>query len=232
MEIIIYICIMKTLTQCPLFKDVPYDEINKLLGQGFGIRRFSENDIIISQGSDYSMLLIIIEGEVVGEMNDFNGKTVIIEKISAPNLIAPAVLYCNNNKIPVNVIARTNLRVLPISKEDLTHILQTNTKVLNNFLRIISDRSVFLTEKVRLLRFGTIKSKFSGYLIDLYVKKNSLSFIIEHSQQELADMFGVSRPALAKNIGQMIDEGLIWSSGKEFKIKNLRELNKIYRENS
>lgn len=223
---------MKALTQCPLFKDIPYEEINKLVGEGFGIRQFKENEIIVSQGSVYSTLLIIIEGEVVGEMNDFSGKTVVIETINAPNLIAPAILYCEQNKIPVNVVAKTYVRVLPISREDLSHILQSNIKVLNNFLRLISERSKFLSDKVRLLRFGTIKSKFSGYLLELYSRKQSLNFTIEHSQQELADMFGVSRPALAKTIGQMIDEGLIWSSNKEYKILNLKELNIIYRDNS
>lgn len=223
---------MKALTQCPLFKDIPYEEINKLVGEGFGIRQFKENEIIVSQGTVYSTLLIIIEGEVVGEMNDFSGKTVVIETINAPNLIAPAILYCEQNKIPVNVVAKTYVRVLPISREDLSHMLQSNIKVLNNFLRLISERSKFLSDKVRLLRFGTIKSKFSGYLLDLYSRKQSLNFTIEHSQQELADMFGVSRPALAKTIGQMIDEGLIWSSNKEYKILNLKELNIIYRDNS
>lgn len=223
---------MKALTQCPLFKDIPYEEINKLVGEGFGIRQFKENEIIVSQGSVYSTLLIIIEGEIVGEMNDFSGKTVVIETINAPNLIAPAILYCEQNKIPVNVVAKTYVRVLPISREDLSHILQSNIKVLNNFLRLISERSKFLSDKVRLLRFGTIKSKFSGYLLELYSRKQSLNFTIEHSQQELADMFGVSRPALAKTIGQMIDEGLIWSSNKEYKILNLKELNIIYRDNS
>ncbi len=223
---------MKALTQCPLFKDIPYEEINKLVGEGFGIRQFKENEIIVSQGSVYSTLLIIIEGEIVGEMNDFSGKTVVIETINAPNLIAPAILYCQQNKIPVNVVAKTYVKVLPISREDLSHILQSNIKVLNNFLRLISERSKFLSDKVRLLRFGTIKSKFSGYLLDLYSRKQSLNFTIEHSQQELADMFGVSRPALAKTIGQMIDEGLIWSSNKEYKILNLKELNIIYRDNS
>lgn len=223
---------MKALTQCPLFKDIPYEEINKLVGEGFGIRQFKENEIIVSQGTVYSTLLIIIEGEVVGEMNDFSGKTVVIETINAPNLIAPAILYCQQNKIPVNVVAKTYVKVLPISREDLSHILQSNIKVLNNFLRLISERSKFLSDKVRLLRFGTIKSKFSGYLLELYSRRQSLNFTIEHSQQELADMFGVSRPALAKTIGQMIDEGLIWSSNKEYKILNLKELNIIYRDNS
>lgn len=223
---------MKALTQCPLFKNIPYEEINKLVGEGFGVRQFKENEIIVSQGTVYSTLLIIIEGEVVGEMNDFSGKTVVIETINAPNLIAPAILYCQQNKIPVNVVAKTYVRVLPISREDLSHILQSNIKVLNNFLRLISERSKFLSDKVRLLRFGTIKSKFSGYLLELYSRKQSLNFTIEHSQQELADMFGVSRPALAKTIGQMIDEGLIWSSNKEYKILNLKELNIIYRDNS
>lgn len=223
---------MENIIKCPLFKGISSEEVNKIIGEKFGIRKFEQGRTIIKQGDEYSTLLIVIDGEVSGEMTDLSGKNVIIENIPAPNVLAPAIIFAENNRIPVNVIALTQVTILPISREDFTHMLQRNIKLLNNFLQLISDRSRFLTDKVRLLRFGTIKSKIAGYLIEIYSKKDNLRFEIKHSQQELADMFGVTRPALAKTIGQMTDEGLILSNKKEFKILNLNELYRIYRENA
>lgn len=223
---------MKSLINCPLFEGLSEEEIDRLVGKGFGIRTYDEEQVLLTQGSIYNILLIILEGEVLAEMSDVNGRTVMIEAIYAPNLIAPAILYCQENRIPVNVIAKAKTRILPIAKEELTHILQSNTTVLNNFLRLISERGRFLSEKVRLLRFGTIKSKLSGYLLEIYNRKESMTFTIKHSQQELADMFGVSRPALSKTIGQMVDEGIIWNNSKDYEIKDLDSLRELFRSSS
>ena len=113
-------------------------------------------------------------------------------------------------------------------------MLQSNPKLLKNFLKMISNRSSFLSTKVRTLCFGTIKSKIAGYLLETSLDHNSNIFDIIHTQQELADMFGVTRPALAKTIKDMIDQGLISSKQKRknFKIINKQELARIFRDSN
>lgn len=41
---------------------------------------------------------------------------------------------------------------------------------------------------------------------------------VPHSRQELADMFGVARPSLSREIGRMVDEGLISVEENRFRL--------------
>jgi CRP-like cAMP-binding protein len=176
--------------------------------------------------------MLLLEGEVSNSMTHVSGKNMFIETITAPGVLAPAIFYADNNKVPVDVTAVGRVKILPISKVEFNYMLQSNPKLLKNFLKMISNRSSFLSTKVRTLCFGTIKSKIAGYLLETSLDHNSNIFDIIHTQQELADMFGVTRPALAKTIKDMIDQRLISSKQKNFKIINKQELARIFRDSN
>ena len=219
---------MENLINCPLFENMSEDEIAKVIGKQYGIRTYIPGETILDQGDEYKYLLLLLEGEVSNSMTHISGKNMFIETISAPGVIAPAIFYAETNNVPVEVTAVDTVKVLPIAKVEFNYMLQRSPKLLMNFLKMISNRSSFLSTKVRSLSFGTIKSKIAGYLLENSFTHSSNEFEIRHTQQELANMFGVTRPALAKTIKDMIDEQLIESKQKNFIIKNKRELSRLF----
>ncbi len=221
---------MENLNQCMLFSGMSDEEIQKVIGQKLGVRTYKNGDKVISQGDDCNYLYILLDGEVSNSMSHVSGKNMYIESISAPGVIAPAILYAEINKFPVDVTAVGTVRILPIPRVEFTYMLQRTPKLLLNFLQMISNRGAFLSAKVRTLCFGTIKSRIAGYLLEVSAQHGSLEFEIKHTQQELANMFGVTRPALSKTIKDMIDEGLIESKQKSYLITNKKELFRIFRD--
>lgn len=221
---------MENLNQCELFSGMSNEEIQKVIGQKLGVRTYKNGEKVISQGEDCNYLFILLDGEVSNSMSHVSGKNMFIESISAPGVIAPAILYAEVNKFPVDVTAVNTVRILPIPRVEFTYMLQRTPKLLLNFLQMISNRGTFLSAKVRSLCFGTIKSRIAGYLLEVAAQHGSLEFEIKHTQQELANMFGVTRPALSKTIKEMIDEGLIESSQKSYIITNRKELVRIFRD--
>lgn len=91
--------------------------------------------------------------------------------------------------------------------------MHNDSRVLENFLSIISDRSRFLSERLRLLSFGAIKSRLRSYFLELTRDNDYGTFTVPHTHQELADMFGVTRPALSRAIRQLEDSGTIRRKG-------------------
>ena len=219
---------MENLINCPLFEDMSEEEIIKVIGKQYGMRTYIPGEIILNQGDEYKYLLLLLQGEVSNSMTHISGKNMFIEIINAPGVIAPAIFYAEGNRIPVEVTAVDTVKILPIAKVEFNYMLQRSPKLLMNFLKMISNRSSFLSTKVRSLSFGTIKSKIAGYLLENSFTHSSNEFEIRHTQQELANMFGVTRPALAKTIKDMIDEQLIESKQKNFIIKNKRELSRLF----
>jgi len=220
---------MSKLFQCPLFRGLSPDEISNLLADHFTVKTYRTGELIALQASLYEHLLIVSEGFVRGEMTDALGRSTLIEEIQAPRAIAPAFLYTSENRLPVSIIAAAPTEITAIHRNSFTAIMQQDARLLTNYLNSMADRSRFLSEKLRMQRFGTIKSKLARYLLEISQRRANdqtplAEFTIPHTQQQLADIFGVTRPALARCIKQLEDEKLIQTKSKNFRILNRNQL--------
>lgn len=200
---------MNTIYNSPLFQGLTPAETDGLLANKHRILHYNAGDIIALQGDPYKSLLIIAEGRVKGEMTNPAGERIVIEEIVSPRSIAPAFLYATDNTLPVDVIAENNTTIYSIPIQNFTTILQQDIRILTNFIRSMSDRSKFLSERVRLLRFGTIKSKLAQYLLEQIQRNKSSDLYLPHTHQELADLFGVTRPALSRAMSQLTEAKII-----------------------
>jgi CRP/FNR family transcriptional regulator, dissimilatory nitrate respiration regulator len=216
---------MSRLLQCPLFHGIPTNEVEMLLDNKHAITKYPKGALVALQSVRYDSLLIVSEGKVRGEMMDVLGRTTLIEEISAPRAVAPAFLFASENKLPVAILADEESEIVSIHRSHFTEMMQKDARLLTNFLKSISDRSRFLSDKLRMQRFGTIRSKLVQYLLEISKRElGATRFIIPHTQQQLADRFGVTRPALARGIANLEEEGLIRSKGKQFELLDIKNL--------
>ncbi len=203
-----------------LFKGLAPNEIDDLLVSiTYKNKKFTKNETIAFSGSELNGINILLRGSVRGEMVDYSGKVIKIEDIESPRTLAPAFLFGENNNYPVDIVANNNVELLYFHKNVFLKILQLNQTVLMNYLNIISTKSQFLSTKLKFLSFQTIKGKFAHYLINLAKQDNNI-LILPLSQTKLADLFGVSRPALGRVIRELHNDKIIYAEGKSIKILN------------
>ena len=217
----------KTLSDSIIFKGLSKSDIENLLNKiNYQIKKYKPKDIVALSGEECNYLMIILKGSVKGEMFNYSGKTIKIEDIHAPMPIAIAFIFGKNNKFPVTVESVMDTELLVIHKNELLRLLQSNVIILNNFLNAISNRSQFLSNKIKFLSFTTIKSKFAQYVLEL--AKDDLYIVeLKQTQQQLAELFGVTRPSFARIIGEMQNEGLIKIEKKQVVILNRNALIEI-----
>jgi len=101
-----------------------------------------------------------------------------------------------------------------------------NSQFLKNYLHIISTRAQFLSQKLHFLSFKTIREKVAHFLLQTTGEKYH-SFELRNTQQQLADLFGVTRPSLARVFGEMQKEGLIKIEKKTITLLNKKVLNEL-----
>ena len=206
------------LSGAPLFSGIPINDIEKIVkGVSYRLRKFRAGSLIAQSGEPVSSLIIVISGKVKGEMTDFTGKVIKIEDIPAPGALASAFMFGQKNRFPVNVVAVSDVLLLTIKKQEFLTLLRQNDRILVNFLDMISNRSQFLSEKIKFLNFKTIKGKLAHFIIQKTGKERSW-VILEMTQNDLADFFGVARPSIARALSEMEEEGLIEARGKNIKI--------------
>lgn len=216
---------LSNLRECRLFKGISNQEIELLFENlSFQQRSYKKGDIIAFGGEEILGQMILTKGSVKGEMLEFNGKAIKIEDIEAPRMLAPAFLFGEQRYYPVNIVANINIEILYIPRSSFVLLMQKDDRVLQNYLNNISNRAQFLSEKLKFLSFQSIKGKLAHFYLMQYKKYNSDSFELKTSQTQMAELFGVARPSLARSIKELNDEGVIQTSGKIVMIKDLPKL--------
>jgi CRP-like cAMP-binding protein len=217
------------LSKSPLFAGVIAEELPGLISKvNYQIKRYQKGEVIALREDSCNHLMIVMMGSVKGEMLDFSGKTIKIEDIEAPRAIASAFLFGKINRFPVDVIANEEVQLLLIPKSSVIQLFSENQIFLNNYLNSISNRAQFLSNRLYFLSFKTIKGKLAQFILSLSKSGNPhVSF--PKTQQEMAEFFGVTRPALARVIGELEKEGVIQVKRKEITIIDREKLIKLIR---
>ena len=181
----------KKLAEAPVFRGLSERFLENFIGRTpNALREFGIGDFIALQGTVCQSLYLLYSGRVRTNMVNEEGKQVTIEEIEAPRLLAPAFIFATDNRFPVNITTLTNC-------VDLMH---REKIVMQNFLRIISDRSIFLSRKLNAFALQDLKTRLLAYLRE---HENP------RSRQEIADILGVARPSLARVLSELADEGYL-----------------------
>ena len=206
------------LTNAPLFKSLNAVEIEKLISVvPHRIKKFQAGMLISQSGERVNSMIIVVSGVVKGEMVDYAGRVIKIEDIPAPGALASAFMFGNRNSFPVNVIALTEGELLYIERPDFLKLIKLSDVLLINFLDMISNRSQFLSEKIKFLNFKTIKGKLAHFILQK-AGKELTSITLDKTQNDLADFFGVARPSVSRAIKELEEENYLEAKGKKIKI--------------
>jgi CRP-like cAMP-binding protein len=208
------------LSKAPMFKGMTPDEVKTILSAvPFRVKKFQSGLMISQSGEPVNALIVVISGVVKGEMVDYEGRVIKIEDIPAPGALASAFMFGSRSRFPVNVVAVSDGELLLIEKPDFLKLLMKSDILLVNFLEMISNRTHFLSEKIKFLNFKTIKGKLANYILEK-AGKESVLVTLGMTQNELADFFGVARPSVARALGDLEKEGYIEAKGKIIRIIN------------
>lgn len=220
---------MERLLQNPLFKGSSIQELTAHFeGLSIQTKSFKKGDILALQGDLCDRLIIILRGSVRGEMIDDSGRLIKIEDIAAPRALAPLFLFGSESRFPVEVTANDEVDVIMITKESVLILFQRNRRFLENYLNTSANYAKTLSDKLFFLSFRSIKQKMASYLLRLPITKEG-NVVMDRSQQELADYFGVSRPSLARELAHMQNEGLITVDRKQITIIQRNKLQILIR---
>jgi len=192
----------------------------------YSIKNYLKNEVVFRQGDVCDALYILIDGSVKTEMITENGNLLGIEMISAPRPLAPAFVFSDNNRFPVDVTTLEGVEILRIPKHEVMRLMTTQPDFMKQFLTHNANRTQFLTNRLQLLSIKTIKGKLAHFLLENSIEEGK-PFEMKRNQTELADFFGVARPSLARSLSEMVQEGLISINKKEYRILNYKGLREL-----
>lgn len=214
------------LAQCPLFRGLTADQIKEIIDErgDFTITDYEDQDRIARQDTAYSGLMILIRGRVHGEMTSGH-KTVVVDPIEAPQLIAPAFLFGGYNKLPIDVVADGPVTIMTLHRGYIFELMQSNVLILSNFIDIISNRANVWSKKIYFLSFRSLKEKVATYLLEhTNEQQNTLPM---PDIREIAGYFDATRNALQTVFAEMEKKHLIVCSSTWITLLNRKGLQDI-----
>jgi CRP-like cAMP-binding protein len=213
------------LARCPLFKGVPESEIHEIVHErNCAVRSYHRGSIVAFRGDRYEELWIVVEGRLRAEFQSHRGKVLKVETLHAKELVASSVLFAPSNHLPVTLTSEEDVKICVIPRREVLRMLQTDSRVLLNYLEDTGFRLSLLAEKLNMLQFSTIREKIAHYLLDEAEKQGSESVRLPLSKESLSEVFGVTRPALSREFSHLCDAGFIQQEGTVIHILDREEL--------
>lgn len=198
------------LKRSSLFRGLSAGEVERILHSlPYRPQSYTCGATVACRGDRYRRLWIIVSGYAEGVFRDFDGKVLKVETIHAPETIASAVLFSSQQSLPVDLRAQTDLQLISIEREELVRLMQEERQILLNYLEDSGDRLSLLADKLKFIQFSTIREKLTAYLLDLAERQKSDNPVLHHNREQMAELFGVSRPSLSRELGNLVKEGLL-----------------------
>ncbi|BBM60271.1 cyclic nucleotide-binding protein [Leptotrichia hongkongensis] len=196
------------LANVSLFKGLNSQEISDCLRKvDFKIKDYKKNEIVFFRGDILKQVIIIINGTTHGEMQKFNGDTIVINQMKSGEVLASAFLFGNDNIFPVDLVTLENSKFLLFDKEKYLNLIQSDKRLLLNFINEISNKSQLLSKRIWFnFTHKTIEEKILSY-INENAKNNKIKFL--PSISALAKKFQVTRPALSREISNLCKKKIL-----------------------
>lgn len=198
----------------------------KLMGlermEGVGTKCFSKKDTVFSPMHFQKELGILLSGKmrVTKGISDL-----VVAELTAGDIFGAAALFTEATEYVSTITARTDAEVLFISQKTLSHLINEDEQIRENYIRYLSERIRFLSGKVEVLSASTGIRKLSTFLLTKADTNGELT--LTFSMTELAGRLDTSRASLYRDMDQLIEKGLIRREGKKIRILDRSELEKI-----
>jgi CRP-like cAMP-binding protein len=205
---------ISALIKCELFEGIEKSEIRSLLNcLNPNIQRYERNHFVVRPGDKLESLGIILEGEASVFKESLSGNRLLMKNLKAGEIFGEIAAFARKKEWPALVQANTPLTVCFIPQISIVgqckNLCAWHSTMINNMLRLVSERAVMLSKKMEYMSIKTMRAKLCTYIYELYNKIGTSTFMMPMNRNQLADFLNVSRPSMSRELSRMRDEGII-----------------------
>lgn len=201
---------IETLKTCDLFISIEENEIKNICEEiECTFKKYSKGDLIFDEGDPCEAMSIILKGKL--ELHTFfiSGDVSNLITLNPGDIFGEAILFSKKDEYPISVTAIQDTIVLQLSKMDILKIMDQHSRFLENYLRLLSGKLLFLNDKFKLLSLTTIRGKIAHVLIKLSKEQNSMTVKLPFSKEKMALHICTRRPSLSRELAKMKKDGFI-----------------------
>lgn len=205
-----------SLLDCRLFEGMDYMEIEAFLQfVGATEQHLERGELLWLDQAVNQYILVVLKGAV--KVNGLVVKTnsdSMVERLYPGDLFGTAFAVLDKSANGhMQATCQTVLLSIPVG----CLLSQGNTQcpsygtVSRNLIVVLAEKVHENALRLRYLQYRTLRKMLAAYLMDNEPEEAGLVFALPLNKSMLADFLGVSRPAMARVLASMQEEGLISS---------------------
>jgi CRP-like cAMP-binding protein len=193
-----------------LFSGLSAEEIKNALEKiPHKMTSYAKGEVIALEGSPCMEIGLVLEGQVDVSGLTPSGRSITIETLGPGHVFGAVMLFLEQNSYPATVIASSRSRVLFIGKAEMMRLLMSSENIAEGFLRMFAEKILMLNKKVKILSCHGVRQKIACFLLDEYQRQGKLCLEFKGSRMQMAEMLGLPRPSLSRELMNMKRDGLI-----------------------
>ena len=206
-----YIPILK---KTQLFSGVSDEEIKAMLNcLQARLCTYKKGEYIIKQGEHIHNIIVLVEGKLHIQRDDYWGNRSIINMVSVGDMFGEAYAAPESGALMNDVLAVEDSIVIFFDVNRIITVCSSacrfHSMVVKNLFFAISEKNRMLIQKLTFMTKRTTREKLIAYLSEESKRQNSKEFSIHFNRQQLADFLSADRSAMSNELCKMRDEGLI-----------------------
>lgn len=207
-----------------IFKYLTMEElINLFISIDYEIVSINKDILIHKRDEICDNIFIILEGTLSLNQCNYNNKPFNIYNFTSGDIVGANSIFAVNNKYKVDIYTKTPCVLLYIPKKEVLNLCANDLKFLELFLTHISDKSQKLLDKIKILSNKSIRSSIKQFLSEEFYKQKCNKIYLQISKKEIAELLGVERTSLSRELKSMKLDGLIDYDKNSITILSLKD---------
>lgn len=203
-----------TLVNCGLFLNIPPEEVDALLVcLGAEEAGYEKGEIIWHIGDAVRACAVVLSGALRAETLNAAGERSLMAYHTAGALVGDVLMSTPGGTSPVCVSAAedTTLIYLPFHAimGGCEKCCSCHLRLRENLISEIARKFWAQRRRLGYLSAHSLRQRIAMYLMDRSVQTGSATFSLGGTREDLADLLGVNRSALSRELGRMKSEGLL-----------------------
>lgn len=208
-----------------IFRNADKTKVSEFLkDDNISVTEYKEGDIIVDPNAKEIRIGIIMGGTVEISSPALTHK-VLLKTAGKGFLFGVANLYLEGSDFPTRISARTPSKVLLIKPDAFRSMLESDEKMMADFLKFLCQKIVYLNRKIASYTVGNTEQKLAYFIYE-----NAVDGVVgvDMSLSDIAVMLDMGRASLYRALDNLEANNIIARNGRKIEIIDKQKLKNIY----
>lgn len=220
---------MTVLSSANLFHGISEPEIRQLFScLGIREQRFCREEQIWHTGDTIRECALVLSGAVRAESIGSGGRRTILAVHRPGGVLGDILMAAQDFPSPIDLVAAEDSRLIFLPFDSImggcSRCCPGHGQLRVNLISEIAQKYWKLHGRVHCLSARTIRQRLARYLLEQYPEQ---TFCLGITREELADILGVNRSALCRELGNLRSEGLLDFYRDSFKVPDWEKIRQV-----